>query len=66
MDIKATKEEVRREVEKFFKVEVSQVRTLICRGRSRRHRYGYSATPYWKKAYVKLAEGHKITLMENS
>ena len=64
VDLKATKKEIRREIETFFKVDVSKVRTMICRGRSRRHRHGHSAVPYSKKAYVKLAKGHKITLME--
>ena len=66
VELKATKHEIRLEVEKFFKVKVIKVRTLVCRSRSRRHRRGNSDPDYWKKAYVKLAEGNKITLLENS
>ncbi len=48
VDIKATKHDVKRAVERLFNVKVAEVRTLITpRGE--------------KKAYVRLAEGYKAS-----
>lgn len=60
----ATKTEVKKAIEKNFKVKVVSVNTAICRGRGKRTRTGYSQPQYWKKALVKLAAGEKIGLFE--
>lgn len=56
----ATKREVAAAVEKLFKVKVEGVQTLNVKGKTKRNRYGLSTKPSWKKAYVRLAEGHDI------
>lgn len=64
VDTKATKHDIRKAVEKMFRVKVSSVRTANCRDRVRRTRMGESRVKYWKKAMVQLAPGEKITLFE--
>ena len=64
VDRKANKEEIRACVEKYFGVQVKNVRTAICRGRSKRTSRGIGRVPYWKKAIVRLKEGEKITVFE--
>jgi len=58
--VDATKLEIKRAVEQLFKVSVSDVNTLKVKGKVKRNRYGFSAKPTWKKAYVRLAEGQDI------
>lgn len=64
VDINADKPTIKAEVEKFFKVKVQAVRTSSGRGDAKQTRFGMGKTPYWKKAYVKLAAGEKIALFE--
>ncbi|QDK38814.1 50S ribosomal protein L23 [Bdellovibrio sp. NC01] len=64
VDLKASKTEIKNAVEKNFKVKVAGVRTNICRGHSKYTKFGLTKVPYWKKAFVKLAEGEKIALFE--
>lgn len=60
----AEKTDIKKAIEKAFRVKVKQVRTMICRDRARR--VGKSVAPkrYWKKALVKLAPGEKIKIFE--
>lgn len=62
----STKADVKKAIEKFFRVKVLSVNTAICRGRATRNRMGVGPVPYWKKALVKLAPGEKITLFEGA
>ena len=62
--IKSDKNEIKSAVEKRFGVKVKSVRTAIARGRAKVTKFGAGKTPYWKKAYVKLAAGEKIALFE--
>jgi large subunit ribosomal protein L23 len=64
VDRKANKQQIREAVEKAFRVKVEDVRTLVCRGRSRRTRVSIGAPLYWKKALVRLKAGEKIQLFE--
>ena len=66
VDRKSTKVEVKSAVEKFFQVKVKDVRTSVCRGRSKRTKTGQSQVKYWKKDMVKLAPGEKISLFEGA
>ena len=61
---KANKISIRQAVEKAFRVKVLDVRTINCRGRGKRNRFGVSTPTYWKKAFVKLAKGEKIAVFE--
>jgi large subunit ribosomal protein L23 len=56
----ADKGEIKAAVEKMFNVKVDGVRTLIVKGKTKRTRFGMGKRSDWKKAYVKLAEGHDI------
>ncbi len=62
----ATKEDIKKAVEKSFRVKVKSVRTLVCRGRARRTRLGIGPVQYWKKALVRLNQGEKIALFEGA
>ncbi|MGC6414784.1 MAG: 50S ribosomal protein L23 [Bacteroidia bacterium] len=68
VDHRATKDEIKAEVEKFYNVEVESVNTMIQRGKARRNRRtgqisGYTAK--YKKAFVTLKEGFNIDFFEN-
>lgn len=56
----ANKAEISAAVEKLFKVEVEGVRVLNVKGKTKRTRYGMGKRNDWKKAYVRLAQGHEI------
>ena len=58
--IDASKLEVKRSVEQLFKVKVANVNTLRVKGKVKRNKNGYSTKSTWKKAYVKLEQGHDI------
>ncbi|RLQ21257.1 50S ribosomal protein L23 [Seongchinamella sediminis] len=58
--IDATKSEIKKSVEQLFKVKVDKVSTLKVKGKVKRNRFGYSAKPTWKKAYVRLEQGQDI------
>jgi large subunit ribosomal protein L23 len=58
--IDATKPEIKKSVEQLFKVKVNAVRTLKVKGKVKRNRFGFSARPTWKKAYVRLEQGQDI------
>lgn len=64
VDKKADKTEIKSAVEKRFEVKVKSVKTMICRGKSKRTAIGQSAPKYWKKAFVTLKEGEKIKIFE--
>lgn len=66
VDRKATKTEIKKTFEKHFDVKVESVRTIVCRGRSKRTVHGTTKPKYWKKALVKLKAGEKITLFEGA
>ena len=60
----ATKHDVRRAVESAFKVGVTDVRTLIMRGKTKRIGRSIGKRPNFKKAIVTLKDGDKIELFE--
>lgn len=66
VDKDATKLDIKMAVEKSFRVKVASVRTQVCRGRSKRTRFGSTKVKYWKKALVKVAAGEKISLFEGA
>lgn len=66
VDRKATKTEVKNIIEKNFDVKVESVKTLVCRGRSKRTTQGQTKVRYWKKALVKLKKGEKLSLFEGA
>ncbi|MFT6840379.1 MAG: large subunit ribosomal protein L23 [Candidatus Azotimanducaceae bacterium] len=56
----ATRPEIKQAVEKIYGVVVQGVTTLNVKGKVKRNARGISKKPSWKKAYVRLAEGHDI------
>lgn len=56
----STKTLVKAAVEQLFKVEVEKVRISVVKGKTRRFRGVNGQCKSWKKAYVKLKEGHDI------
>jgi large subunit ribosomal protein L23 len=62
----ANKIEIRRAVETLFKVKVTDVNTLVQRGKPRRLGRLESKRPNWKKAIVTLAEGSDIQFFDES
>lgn len=60
----ANKIDVRRAVEKFFKVHVVEVRTLNQRGKLKRMGRFEGRRAGWKKAIVTLKQGETIEALE--
>ena len=60
----ANKLEVRRAVEQLFKVSVTDVRTLVVRGKEKRVGRFAGRRPSWKKAFVTLKPGDNIEFFE--
>jgi len=60
----ANKIDVRRAVESLFKVTVTDVRTLIVRGKEKRVGRFSGRRPSWKKAFVTLKPGDNIEFFE--
>ena len=60
----AGKVEIKRAVERLFKVKVVKVRTSNVLGKVRRVGRSLGRRPNWKKAYVTLGEGQRIDFFE--
>lgn len=60
----ANKIDIRRAVETLFKVGVTDVRTLIVRGKEKRVGRFSGRRPSWKKAFVTLKPGDNIEFFE--
>jgi large subunit ribosomal protein L23 len=60
----ANKLEIKRAVERLFKVKVLKVRTSNVLGKMRRVGRNFGRRPNWKKAYVTLGEGQRIDFFE--
>ena len=56
----ATKPEIAAAVELMFDVKVEQVRTVNVKGKQKRFGAVMGQRNSWKKAYVRLQEGHDI------
>ena len=64
VDRRANKIEIKRAVEKVFKVRVKTVRTLNYEGKRKRLGRTVGRRPHWKKAIVTLQPGEKIEFFE--
>lgn len=65
VNLKSTKEDVQRAVEKIYNVKVSKVQTMVTRGKVRRRGMHVSLDSKCKKAVVTLAAGAKLPLFED-
>jgi large subunit ribosomal protein L23 len=66
VDRRANKIEIRNAVQSLFKVTVTDVNTLVVRGKMRRMGRGVAKTQNWKKAIVTLKSGDSIKFFEGS
>jgi large subunit ribosomal protein L23 len=66
VDRRANKIQIRAAVEQLFNVKVTDVRTMVVRGRMRRMGRGHAKTKNWKKAIVSLKEGDTIEFFEGA
>ncbi len=66
VDRRANKQQIREAVETLFEVSVTEVNTMIVRGRIRRMGRGYAKTKNWKKAIVRVADGESIDFFEEA
>jgi len=64
VDPRANKHDIRRAVEGLFDVKVLDVHTIRMHRKSRRVGRFVGRKPEWKKAIVRLAEGHSIEFFE--
>ncbi len=62
----ANKVQIRDAVQKMFNVKVTDVNTMLYRGKDRRMGRGYAKMQNWKKAVVTLAEGENIDFFAES
>ena len=62
--MKASKPEIKSAVEKLFKVSVTEVNTVVVRGKVTRMGRRMGKRPNWKKAVVTLREGDTIEFFE--
>lgn len=62
---KATKDDVKKAVEKIFEVNVVAINTMITRGKTRRRGLVMSQQSLKKKAIVTLKSGQKIKVFED-
>ena len=56
----AHKREIKHAVEKMFKVEVERVQVINVKGKRKSFQRSPGKRADWKKAYVRLKEGHDI------
>ena len=64
--LEANKLQIKDAVERYFGVEVSDVRTLIVRGKSKRFGRMKNKKPNWKKAVVQLESSDSIDFFEGA
>lgn len=60
----SNKMQIREAVESIFEVKVTDVRTMVVRGKTRRWGRHYRTLPAWKKAVVTLRPGDHIDLLK--
>lgn len=66
VDRRANKVAVKWAVEKLFRVNVLDVKTMVMKGKPKRMGRFEGRRPNWKKALVKLKEGDTISIFEGT
>lgn len=66
VDRRANKIEVKQAVEKIFKVKVTDVQTMVVRGKVKRLKRNLGKRPDWKKAIVTLKPGEQVPFLEGA
>ena len=62
----ANKVEIANAVEALFEVKVDSVRTVVVKGKTKRHGAKSGCRSDWKKAYVTLQEGQSLDFVEGA
>ncbi|MDE4009385.1 50S ribosomal protein L23, partial [Glaesserella parasuis] len=62
----ANKVEIANAVEQLFEVKVDSVRTVVVKGKTKRHGAKSGRRSDWKKAYVTLQEGQSLDFVEGA
>jgi len=63
----ATKPEIKQAVEGLFNVQVKEVQVMNVKGKRKRTARGkYRTRAAWKKAYIRLEQGHEIDFADLS
>ena len=62
----ANKAEIAQAVAELFEVKVDSVRTVVVKGKTKHHGARIGRRSDWKKAYVTLAEGQSLDLVESA
>jgi|JI61114BRNA_FD_contig_121_76374_length_4116_multi_3_in_0_out_0_2 large subunit ribosomal protein L23 len=62
--VDANKVSIKKAIEAFYGVNVHSVRTLVVRGKVRRHGRHFGKRRNWKKAYVRLAAGQTLNVYD--
>ncbi|MBL0690799.1 MAG: 50S ribosomal protein L23 [SAR324 cluster bacterium] len=63
---KANKIEIKKAVEKIFKVKVEDVKTMLYQGKKKRRDQQVGRRAKWKKAILTLKKGDKIEYFEGT
>ncbi|MBP1709505.1 MAG: rplW [Deltaproteobacteria bacterium] len=66
VDRRANKIEIKQAVEKIFKVKVTDVHTMLVRGKVKRYKNLLGKRSDWKKAVVTLKPGEKVPFLEGA
>ncbi len=66
VDRRANKIEIKKAIEKLFKVKVVSVQVALMQGKERRVGRFSGKRPDWKKAIIKLSPKDKITIFEGA
>ena len=64
VDIRANKNQIKEAVQVAFSVRVTDVNTMVVKGKPKRFGRRITERPDWKKAVVTLVPGDKIELFE--
>ncbi len=64
--IEASKSDIKKAVELLFKVKVESVQTVLSKGKNKRFGRVAGRRSDYKKAYIKLQDGHTIDLTAGS
>ena len=59
----ATKPQIKKAIEEIFNVKVARVRTMLMKGKPKKHRMFISHQVDWKKAIIVLKEGGRIDVI---
>jgi large subunit ribosomal protein L23 len=62
--VDANKVQIKKAIEAFYGVSVHSVRTLVVRGKVRRHGRHFGKRRNWKKAYVRLQAGQSLNVYD--